>query len=175
MTEPELSSIPQSLLPAQLTEQQRRLLQIGVLFGQLQQDLQALTERYVAPFGLSVMAWHALSKIEALGDEATLTAIGERIMASPSTMTGIATRLERAGLVIRSVSPRDQRAFILSLTDEGRRIQRAIFTRYFNDISQALETVGVDKLDVVLDVFRGISDGLHSLLNDDGAGRGDRA
>ncbi len=165
MTEPDLSSFPKSLLPEQLTDQQRRLIQIGMLFGEMQQELQTLTERYVAPYGLSVMAWHALSKIEVLGDDATLTAIGERIMASPSTMTGIAARLERAGLVVRTVAPRDQRASILSLTDEGRRIQRAIFTRYFQDLSEAVERVDVHLLDDVLKAFQGILAGLHTLLD----------
>jgi DNA-binding MarR family transcriptional regulator len=135
-----------------------------MLFGEMQQELQTLTERYVAPYGLSVMAWHALSKIEVLGDGATLTAIGERIMASPSTMTGIAARLERAGLVVRAVSPRDQRASILSLTDEGRRIQRAIFSRYFSDLSEAVECVDVHLLDDVLRAFQAILAGLHTLL-----------
>ena len=171
MASTELPIISPSLLPEHLSDQQRRLIEIGALFEQMQRDLTALVERYVAPYGLSVLAWHALSKIETLGDRATLSAIGERIMASPSTMTGIAARLERAGLVARQASPRDQRAVILTLTDEGRRIQREIFTRFFEDLSRTAEGFEPDRLEDIIHAFRRILDGLHRLLAEKAPGR----
>jgi MarR family transcriptional regulator, organic hydroperoxide resistance regulator len=42
----------------------------------------------------------------------------------PSTLTGILQRLGRAGLIARTPDPADGRRAMLTLTDEGRRLDR---------------------------------------------------
>lgn len=37
----------------------------------------------------------------------------------PSTLTGVIDRLERRGLLMRAMNPRDRRSFVLELTAEG--------------------------------------------------------
>jgi DNA-binding MarR family transcriptional regulator len=147
------SSFLHSRPEATLSEHQRRLLHLARLFEQIERSIPELLERYVAPHGLSVLAWQALDKIGPLGENATIGAIGERIMVSPSTMTGIAARLEQAGLVVRRVSERDQRAYVLELTDKGRETVETISVRFFDDLSRALESIDVERLDEMVAAF----------------------
>jgi DNA-binding MarR family transcriptional regulator len=51
--------------------------------------------------------------------------IGERLFLDSATLTPLLKRLEGAGLIRRSRTPRDERQVEISLTDEGRKLQQA--------------------------------------------------
>lgn len=59
-----------------------------------------------------------------LGEEGDFTTgqLAERLAVSPPTMTGIADRLVRQGLIERAADPTDRRVVRLALTEQGRRI-----------------------------------------------------
>ena len=160
------SSFLQSRPEESLSEHQRRLLRLARLFEQVERSIPDLLERYVAPHGLSLLAWQALDKVGPLGESATLGAIGESIMVSPSTMTGIASRLEQGGFVVRRVSARDQRAYVLELTGKGRETVETISVRFFEDLSRALEPIGVDRLDEMIVAFADIGEIVQGLLRE---------
>ena len=52
-----------------------------------------------------------------------------------STLTGIVDRLERRGLVVRALNPRDRRSFRLTLTPEGRKARERV-RRAFRDLER---------------------------------------
>lgn len=62
--------------------------------------------------------------VQALGlaGPLTIVAVGQRLGLSPSTMTGVADRLERDRYVRRRPHPTDRRATVLALTAKGRRL-----------------------------------------------------
>ena len=50
--------------------------------------------------------------------------IAERLNIPNSTLTSSINRLQKKGIAIRIISPRDRRAFSLELTEKGRAVQR---------------------------------------------------
>ncbi len=62
--------------------------------------------------------------VQALGlsGPAPTIAIGQRLGVSPSTMTGLADRLEEQSYLRRRPHPTDRRATVLELTAKGRRL-----------------------------------------------------
>lgn len=149
-----------------ISDHHQRLLDLGRLFEQTQRSIPLVIERYVAPHGLSVLAWQALEKVESLGEDSTLSAIGECVMASPSTMTGIAARLEHAGLVIRKTPDGDHRAFVLQLTERGRETVEAVSTQFLDDLKRVVEGIDVEELDAFLRAFQRIVEILQHLLTE---------
>lgn len=57
-------------------------------------------------------------------DQLTLSDIGKRLYLDSATLTPLLKRLESAGLVSRVRAERDERQVIISLTEQGRELQR---------------------------------------------------
>ncbi len=136
-----------------LTPQQQELLGIVELFETVHRQIPQILDLHLAPYNLSDLAWTALKSIEDFGSGATLTAIGERIEASPSTMTGIANRLEQLGYVERHPSPHDRRAAILTYTDRGKEVMDDIAGALLRSIEQATEDLGQEGIATIQNAF----------------------
>jgi DNA-binding MarR family transcriptional regulator len=54
--------------------------------------------------------------------EPTMQELGRHLGLDKSSISGLVDRAQRRGLVARTVSPTDRRAFRVSLTDDGRRL-----------------------------------------------------
>jgi len=59
-------------------------------------------------------------------DKTTSRELGERTLLDSATLTGIIDRLESVGLLIREQNPKDRRAILVTLTDEGQRIGESL-------------------------------------------------
>lgn len=70
--------------------------------------------------GLTVPQLLCLRAVDALGESAMPAQVAARMQLSPSTVSGVLDRLERAGLVTRHRSERDRRVVFLALTELGR-------------------------------------------------------
>jgi MarR family transcriptional regulator, organic hydroperoxide resistance regulator len=68
---------------------------------------------------------HVLTLVGSAGP-LTIGEIHRRFGHRPSTVTAVVDRLERRGLVVRSINPADRRSFVVSLTDEGKRAFRPL-------------------------------------------------
>jgi DNA-binding MarR family transcriptional regulator len=79
-----------------------------------------------------------------------IVAVGQRLGVSPSTMTGLAERLERGGYVARRGHPSDRRATVLALTRKGKRAFEGEKAFYRRLIGQALASLGAPARRVVL-------------------------
>lgn len=82
------------------------------------------------PFGLALHQARAFAIIgrESArgGQELRLTGLAHRLRIAPRSATEVVDALEQKGLVLRSPSPTDRRATVLSLTDAGHRILAAL-------------------------------------------------
>ncbi|HEV7207136.1 MAG TPA: MarR family transcriptional regulator [Mycobacteriales bacterium] len=86
----------------------------------VQQLLQAAVDRALKPFELSFARYEALVLLTfARSGALPMSAMGERLMLHPASVTGIVDRLERDGLVARSAHPTDRRTTLVSLTGNG--------------------------------------------------------
>lgn len=59
-------------------------------------------------------------------DDFTLGSIAERLSSNRPNMTGIIERLEKQGLIKRSLNPRDKRSQIINLTDKSKDIMQEL-------------------------------------------------
>lgn len=104
----------------------------------LVQSFLALSERMrrhygtrVAEFELTPPQAHLLREL-ASGPR-PMGELAERLACDASNITGLTDRLEARGLVERQPSPGDRRVKVLSLTDEGGRVQHAVWKRLMTD------------------------------------------
>jgi len=88
-----------------------RLLQIAVL---IQEDL----ARYFADTALTPARPPLLWELNRLGPS-TQQALATTLKVSPRNITGLVDALEAGGFVIRRSHPRDRRAILVTLTDQG--------------------------------------------------------
>ena len=88
-----------------------RLLQIALL---IQDDL----TRYFADTALTRARTHLLWELNRLGPSTQQT-LATSLKVSPRNITGLVDALEAAGFVIRRSHPKDRRAILVTLTEEG--------------------------------------------------------
>ena len=87
------------------------------------QDLDAELRR---EHGLAVTEFDVLITLSgAPGKQLGMTALAHRAMLSPAGTTHLVTRLERDGLVKRSIDPADRRKWFTVLTEKGERASQA--------------------------------------------------
>ncbi len=88
-----------------------RLLQIALL---IQEDL----ARSFAATDLTVPRTHLLWELHRLGTSTQKT-LATTLKVSPRNVTGLVDALEASGYVARTPHPKDRRAILLTLTDQG--------------------------------------------------------
>jgi DNA-binding MarR family transcriptional regulator len=104
----------------------------------LVQSFLALSERMrrhygarVAEFELTPTQAHLMREL-ASGPR-PMGELADRLACDASNVTGLTDRLETRGLVERRPSPGDRRVKVLALTDEGKRVQQALWERLMTD------------------------------------------
>jgi DNA-binding MarR family transcriptional regulator len=84
--------------------------------------LRALDESLAQAHGLSVKEFDVLITLfNAPAGRLRMTELAERVILSPAGVTHLVSRLERAGLVKRTVADDDRRSYFATLTPAGRR------------------------------------------------------
>ena len=83
------------------------------------------------PSEISALANLADGRARSIGELAVDTAT------RPTTLTGVLDRLVRRGYVVRQLDPADRRSFLVSLTDDGRRVAGAA-SAAMRDIERAV-------------------------------------
>jgi MarR family transcriptional regulator, organic hydroperoxide resistance regulator len=64
----------------------------------------------------------------------------------PSTLTGILERLGRAGFITRTADPKDGRRAVITLTDEGRRLDRRQAGTVEAEVREAVSVAAPDEV-----------------------------
>lgn len=82
--------------------------------------LRAIDESLARAHGISVKEFDVLITLYNAPDHRLrMTALAENVLLTPSGLTHLVARLERAGFVARTVDPADRRSFFAELTDAG--------------------------------------------------------
>ena len=114
----ELQPLPGSL--------QRRL---GAVLGWAAQSAQEVADRALEPLELNVKHFAVLTFLrhetepDRHGGSLSQQAVGERLRIDRTTMVALIDDLERAGYVKRERNPDDRRAYVITLTAAGRKMQ----------------------------------------------------
>lgn len=88
-------------------------------------------------FGLSVASFNLLVLLQRGKDPESFTqyAIGERLVVSPSDMTGLIDRLEKKGFV-RRVPGKDRRSNLIQLTPKGSKLVDEVWPHHAEEIKR---------------------------------------
>lgn len=84
------------------------------------------TQRVFAPLGLTPAQERALRIVTRWGGSIRMGEIAARMGIVPRSATGLVDGLEEAGLVRRAVDPANRRSVLVTLSDEGTRLQSAM-------------------------------------------------
>jgi DNA-binding MarR family transcriptional regulator len=71
-------------------------------------------------FDVTLPRFDLMAQLDKAPDGMTLSDLSKRMMVSNGNLTGLVDRLVASGHVMRTVSPTDRRATVISLTDSGR-------------------------------------------------------
>lgn len=88
-----------------------------------QQIMAARVDAALKPFGVTFARYEVLMLLTfSKRGSLPMKLIGSRLQVHPTSVTNAVDRLEAAGLVSRSTHPEDRRAYVVALTDDGRRL-----------------------------------------------------
>jgi MarR family 2-MHQ and catechol resistance regulon transcriptional repressor len=110
--------------------------------------LRRVMEPYFARFGLSGAQWGVLrtlhrETVEADAKSLSLTDLGDRLLVRPPSVTGVVDRLQRMGLVNRTISDEDHRVKLVSLTPRGRKVVEQVLDNHPQHIANVLAGLDV--------------------------------
>ena len=110
--------------------------------------LRRVMEPYFARFGLSGAQWGVLrtlhrETVEADAGSLRLTDLGDRLLVRPPSVTGVVDRLQRMGLVNRTISAEDHRVKRVSLTPRGLKLVEQVLEEHPRHIANVL--AGLDE------------------------------
>lgn len=97
-----------------------------------------------------------------------LNELNHHLLISQPSLSRMAERLEKKGLIQRKPAPEDQRGVLLALTDEGRRLQREIGAEHVRSIHALLGPVlNEEEMEQLLKLTSKLQRGIED--SDDGA------
>ena len=115
-------------------EDPRRL---GPTLGWAAQMARCAMDARVSRYDVTPVQTHVLMYLHQHGGQAPQRELTEFLRAKPSTVNGVLDRMEEKGLVRRSISGRDARRRLITLTEKGEE-QQALFQKSFLDTEEAM-------------------------------------
>ncbi|MBK0004757.1 MarR family transcriptional regulator [Erwinia sp. S63] len=96
----------------------------------------AFSETQARNVGLTPQQHQALLSIRGTAPgNATVGYVAERLMLKPHSASGLLSRLEEAGLVMRKSDPTDQRRTFLQLTEEAEQLLESLSLAHLEELS----------------------------------------
>jgi DNA-binding MarR family transcriptional regulator len=113
-----------------------------------QQLMLGRVDRLLRPLGLTFARYEVLMLLMFSSQGSLpLRVVGDRLQVHPTSVTSAVDRLEAQGLVRRSPHPRDRRAVLAELTDEGRAVAERASTLLNAEVFSDL---GLDEQDTAM-------------------------
>lgn len=135
-----------------------QIIEIASMIDRIERAIGHSLQHHAARCHLTLLEAQSLAAILDLDEKAKLSAIAETVRMPLSTMTGVAARLERSGLVARTRATDDARASVLTLTEDGKTRLVSMFGPLFEQISKLTEQTGSDTLQSVIVAFHTVSE-----------------
>jgi DNA-binding MarR family transcriptional regulator len=154
--------------PTTPTAAERSFRQLIRAFGQVERVMQP----YFARFGISGAQWGVLRNLHRAEQEGQpglrLTDLSRRMLIRPPSVTGIADRLERIGLIIRRASATDGRSKQVALTEKGRHLVEQVLTVHPTQIARVMGGLTTDEQELLDRLLIRLSDHIAVLANGTG-------
>jgi DNA-binding MarR family transcriptional regulator len=130
--------------------------------------LRQLTEPYFSRFGVSAPQWdtlRVLHRAERQGrKDLRPTDLAERLLIQPPSVTGVVDRLERHGLVKRTLSRTDMRVRQVSLTPRGRKLVGEVLVGHSAHVQSLFAGLTPGERDGLRDGLKGLETHLSALI-----------
>ncbi len=110
---------------------------LGPALGWAAKLAKANMDARVSRYDVTPAQTHVLLYLQQHGGRVPQHELTEFLRVKPSTVNGVLDRMEEKGLVRRSVSGRDARRRLITLTDKGAE-QQALFQQSFLDVEGAM-------------------------------------
>lgn len=110
-----------------------------------------------------MMTLGALDGMTRGGQRATMSHLAHRMHLSLPGASQKVSALEELGYLRRVPDKRDRRVTCVELTDEGRRVAERALRDFLGRIETALDTIGPEKTDTLLELMRQLSDAIQRL------------
>jgi DNA-binding MarR family transcriptional regulator len=101
------------------------------------------------------------------GEPMTQKDIGRQLLVDKSNVTGLVTRLARAGLVRRQVVPHDRRSVHVTLTARGRRLIDEMDERYSHRVRDVMSALTEDEQAELIRLTRKMREGLAAVSEEE--------
>lgn len=111
--------------------------------------LQSLFATQARAHGLGLIEFLVLASLASEAQGAPPYEVGRAFGLRSSTMTGVADRLERAGLIRRAPHPSDRRLLLLQATSEGHTLLERSIGPVVTGVAAFAETLDPDALEVI--------------------------
>jgi DNA-binding MarR family transcriptional regulator len=125
------------------------ILPLGSSLGNSLRHVNKLIQRdlgvRIAPLGISLAQWYALRTLW-ISDDLTQIELAQKSGAAGPAMVIAVRSLLAMGLVVRHRHRYDQRKYVISLTDKGRRLEQPALQAAID--ANAAATAGIDPADV---------------------------
>jgi len=127
------------------TAAERSFRQFIRTFGLLERVMQP----YFARFGISGAQWGVVRNLHRAEQEGQpglrLTDLSRRMLIRPPSVTGIADRLEKVGLIVRRASATDGRSKHVALTEKGRQLVEQVLKVHPAQVARVMSALSIDE------------------------------
>jgi DNA-binding MarR family transcriptional regulator len=125
------------------------------------------------PFGLTGSTFNVLMILDGEAEPLSPHEIGERLLVTRGTVTGLLDTLQRQGLVKRVPHPDDRRMLLIELTDRGRTVLRETWPAHFPAQTEMLSVLSDTEKETLVRLLGKLEAHLEARARD--PGRRDRA
>ncbi len=115
--------------------------------------------RLLRPLGVSAAGGLVLGLLRDNGALAP-SQIGERLIVTRATVTGVVDSLERRGLVERTPNPADRRSLLVEITPEGLTVVAQVRTLVHHNEKEWMSALSEEELRAYIDLHHRIQDSL---------------
>ena len=134
--------------------------------------MERVMQPHFARFGISGAQWGVLRNLHRAEQEGQtglrLTDLSRRMLIRPPSVTGIADRLEKVGLIVRRASETDGRSKQVALTEKGRQLVEQLLTVHPTQIGRVMGGLSVEEQEQLDRLLERMSD--HIAVLAEGAG-----
>jgi DNA-binding MarR family transcriptional regulator len=115
--------------------------------------------RLLRPLGVSAAGGLALGLLRDNG-ALSPSELGERLIVTRSTVTGVVDSLERRGYVRRTPNPTDRRSLLVELTPDGRRVVQEARALIHRNEKSWMSPLSDDDLRAYIDLLHRVQEGV---------------
>jgi MarR family transcriptional repressor of emrRAB len=131
----------------------------------LSNDLSAMLEQFIRPFGLAEGEFRVLTALYSQPDGvANPTELCSRAVQSPANMSRICDALVSRDLITRDLSEQDRRKMVLTINDKGAQLVRDLLPSMFAALRESFGEFTSDEKKCLIDQIKRLAHSLEKVM-----------